>query len=95
MPAFQAVYDTYKDKGLHILAVNLGEAPATAYAWAKALNLTFDILLNPAQDVATLYQLRGQPSTFVVSPGGVITQIFYGPTTEAALRGALAPYFPA
>jgi peroxiredoxin len=94
MPAFQAVYAAYQDKGLRILAVNLGETLEAADEWATKLHLTFDILLDPTQNVSVLYQLRGQPSTYVISPGGVITQIFYGPTTEAALYIALAPYFP-
>lgn len=95
MPALQAVYQAYQDKGLRILAVNLGETHATAGAWAEQMGLTFDILLDPSQHIAALYQLRGQPSTYVIAPDGVITHVYYGPTSEAALRGALAPYFAA
>ena len=93
MPSLQAVYDAYKDRGLRIVAVNLGEAPETAYTWIQQMKLTFDVVLDPTTKIATLYQLRGQPSTYVVSPSGVISQIFFGPTTEAALETALAPYF--
>jgi hypothetical protein len=42
--------------------------------------------------IASLYRLRGQPSTYVVSPSGVITAIFYGPTTRQSLEGAIAPF---
>jgi len=94
MPALQASYDAYRQQGLRILAVNLGEAPQTARAWADTMKLTFDILLDPQQEIAGLYQLRGQPSTYVVSPDGIISHIFYGPTTDNRLRDALAPYFP-
>jgi peroxiredoxin len=94
MPALQAIYDVHKEAGLRILAINLGETAETTQAWSQEMQLTFDILLDPYQEVARLYQLRGQPSTYVVSPDGIITHIFYGPTSEAALRDALAPYFP-
>jgi peroxiredoxin len=93
MPSLQAIYDTYKDRGLRIVAVNLGEAPDTVRTWVQQMNLTFDVVLDPTAKIATLYQLRGQPSTYVVSPGGIISQIFFGPTTESALETALAPYF--
>ena len=93
MPALQATYDAYQDQGLRILAINLGETRETASAWANTMRLTFDILLDPQQETAMLYQLRGQPSTYVIAPSGIITQIYYGATSEAALKAALAPYF--
>jgi peroxiredoxin len=93
MPALQAVYEAYKDHGLRILAVNLGESREVASRWANEMRLTFDILLDPTQAIGSLYQLRGQPSTYVISPDGIITHIYYGPTSEAALKQALAPYF--
>jgi peroxiredoxin len=94
MPALQAIYDVHREAGLRILAVNLGETAETAQAWSQEMQLSFDILLDPQQEVVRLYQLRGQPSTYVVSPDGVITHIFYGPMSETALYSALAPYFP-
>jgi cytochrome c biogenesis protein CcmG, thiol:disulfide interchange protein DsbE len=94
MPSLQAIYDAYQSRGLRLVAVNLGETAETARAWAQRLGLTFDIVLDEQQQVSALYQLRGQPSTYVIAPNGIITHIFYGPITEATLIGALAPYFP-
>src|SRR5688500_8614105 len=51
MPALEAVYNTYKDQGLRILAVNLGESSERASAWAREMKLTFDILLDPTQAI--------------------------------------------
>lgn len=93
MPALEAVYNAYKDQGLHILAINLGESRESASAWARDMKLTFDILLDSTQAISALYQLRGQPSTYVIAPSGIITHIYYGPTSESALKQALAPYF--
>jgi hypothetical protein len=36
-----------------------------------------------------LFRLRGQPSTYIVDAEGVISHVFYGPASEAALIGAL------
>jgi peroxiredoxin len=93
MPSLQAIYDTYKDRGLRLIAVNLGESLETARTWIQQMNLTFDVVLDPTAKIASLYQLRGQPSTYVVSPSGIISQIFFGSTSKAALETALAPYF--
>jgi hypothetical protein len=39
-----------------------------------------------------MYRLRGQPSTYVVAPDGIITHIFYGTVSMAALQDALATH---
>jgi peroxiredoxin len=93
MPSLQAVYETYEQRGLRVLAVNLGEPQETVQEWVQQMRLTFDILLDTDLNTAALYYLRGQPSTYVLSPNGIITHVFYGPFDESALRGLLAPYF--
>lgn len=93
MPALEAVYNDYRERGLHLLAINLGETAQASRQWVDAFGLTFDVLLDPRQETAALYQLRGQPSTYIVSPGGMITAIFYGPMTQDSLKAAIAPFF--
>lgn len=94
MPGLEAVYQQYEARGLRILAVDLGETPDTMRTWEKQFGITFDMLVDGQEDVAALYQIRGQPSTYVISPSGIITQIFYGPTTPDGLSAAIAPFFP-
>src|SRR5690606_335049 len=89
MPILQRLYDDAPPGALRILAVNLGEPPDAAREWQRSFNLTYDILLDEGQMVAALYQLRGQPSTYVISPDGIVTHIFYGAASEDALRAAL------
>lgn len=93
MPALQMVYDKYQERSLHILAVNLGERTTAVREWQQTMGLTFDLLLDPPQAIAALYQLRGQPSTYILSPDGIITHIFYGPVAITTLETAIAPYF--
>lgn len=95
MPQFQALYDRYQSRGLHILAINLGETAAAVQNWTRALGLTFDIVLDPDGETAARYQLRGQPSTYIISPTGTITHIFYGPATFEILQAAIAPFVTA
>lgn len=95
MPELQAVYDAYKDQGLVVLGVNLDEGQADINRWVTALGLTFDIVLDERQQIAALYQLRGQPSSYLVAPNGVIAGVYYGPTTRQGLEAAIAPFLPA
>jgi peroxiredoxin len=77
---------------LRIVAVNLGESPEVVQTWVVSFGLTFDVVLDSRQEIAALYYLRGQPSTYVVSPSGIITHIFYGPVNFNTLRNAISPY---
>jgi peroxiredoxin len=90
MPELQAFHEAHPEARL--IALNLGERPDAIAAWVREYRLTFDVALDPTGEIAARYWLRGQPSTYVISPGGVITHIFYGATTRAALEEALQPY---
>jgi cytochrome c biogenesis protein CcmG, thiol:disulfide interchange protein DsbE len=92
MPELQTLYQQHQSDGLRILAVNMGEPPAAVRAWGRELGLTYDLLIDQDEAVARLYRLRAQPSTFVISPRGIITHIYHGPASEEQLRAALSPY---
>lgn len=93
MPDLQAFYESRQEDPVRILGVNLGERIEEILPWVERYRLTFDLLLDPQGEIAALYRLRGQPSTYVVSPGGTINSIFYGPTTYPQLEMLLQPAF--
>ncbi|MEP7292354.1 MAG: TlpA disulfide reductase family protein [Chloroflexota bacterium] len=90
MPELQAIHEVHPE--IRVLAVNLGEPRELIVDWMAHFRLSFDVVLDADQSIASLYRLRGQPSTYVVSPDGIITNIFYGPTTRQALETALEPF---
>ena len=89
MPYLQEFYEAHQSSGLRVLAVNLGETPDIIRTWVDDFGLTFDILLDPQQSLAVLYQIRGQPSTFAISPDGIINAIYYGPVSVEQLQAVL------
>jgi thiol-disulfide isomerase/thioredoxin len=90
MPELQTFHQAHPN--VRVLAVNLGESRHLIVDWVTQFGLTFDVLLDPDQSIASLYRLRGQPSTYVIAPDGVITNIFYGPTTRQSLESALSAF---
>ncbi len=90
MPELQAYHQAHP--ATRVLAVNLGESRRLIVDWVTQFGLTFDVVLDDDQSIATLYRLRGQPSTYIVAPDGVITSIFYGPTTRQSLESALSAF---
>ena len=92
MPELQSLYERYEGN-IHILGVNLGENPEPVAQWVNELNLTFDILLDPLQSVAQLYQIRGQPTTYILDSEHIIRYIHYGPVHMEELEANLESIF--
>jgi peroxiredoxin len=78
MPAMQMVYDAYKNKGLTVLAVEVGENASLGGSYRDAHALTFPILNDAGRDVASTYQVTAFPSHFFVDPSGVISSVTIG-----------------
>lgn len=91
MPDLQRLYNTFSADGLVILAINLGETPDVVNAWRDRLGLTMPIVIDDGR-LAWSYRLRTQPTTFVISPQGVISHIFHSTIRFEVLRDAIAPY---
>lgn len=89
MPALQTLRDETPSDQLEILGVNLGESVETIADWKASHQLGFPLVLDLDGRIARDYRLRGQPTTVIVSPDGIITHIFYGPVTARMLREAL------
>lgn len=85
MPELQHLYERYSSD-IRILGINLGESPQAVAQWVSEFDLTYDILLDPLQSTAQQYQIRGQPSTYVLDVNGVIHALYYGPVSMEQLE---------
>ncbi len=90
MPEMQAFHIAHPNA--RVIGVNLGESRELVVDWVAQFGLTYDVAFDPNSAIAARYRLRGQPSTYVISPGGVIMNIFYGPTTRQSLEAVLEPF---
>ena len=76
MPSMEELYRTYGPRGVHIVAVSIddyvGEDSIRAYA--KGLDLTFEILHDPSHAIERAYQTTGYPESFVIDRNGRIVK---------------------
>lgn len=71
MPStIEQVHQEFKDQGLTILAINLGEDKDDLVAWAKRRKVTITILLDPNADVARSYAIAYTPTVFLIDRDG-------------------------
>jgi len=88
MPALQALSERYAGRVV-VVGINAGEPRDAVTTWRDRFNLTFDLVLDPDGVAARDYRLRGQPTTFIVAPGGRIEAIYFGPVDLAELERVL------
>ena len=89
MRELQQLFDTHRGN-LRVLAVNLAESADAVRNWSEQLGLSYDLLLDPHNDVAMRYQIRGQPTTYLLDAAHRIQQVYYGPVQIDTLKQDLA-----
>lgn len=73
MPIMQDMHEEYGDKGLLILAVDIGETKAEVESFMRELGLTFPALLDRDSQVYRLYnKSNGIPQTYIIDRNGII-----------------------
>ena len=82
MPDLQEVFEA---TAVTVIGINLGETPQAIQGWRAKFGITFPLLIDDNNAVARAYQLRGQPTTFVIASDGRIRHIFYGATNVQTL----------
>ncbi|MEK3885939.1 thiol-disulfide oxidoreductase ResA [Bacillus sp. FSL K6-3431] len=89
MPDMESQYQVFKDQGVEILAVNIGDTEFQINKFAKQHDLTFPILKDKTKDVKDLYRIDKMPTTLLIDPDGKITLIEIGELTEAKIKGMM------
>lgn len=80
MPAMQAGYDTLRDKGLIVLAVNELEDDAKVREHIKRYGHTFPVLMDHDNRVANMYGVYGLPVSVFIDERGVVQEYIKGGT---------------
>lgn len=85
MPYMNNQYKVYKDQGVEILAVNVGEPEFSINKFVQKHDLVFPILKDSNKDVLTLYNVKPLPTTMLIDPTGTIVEIETGEVSEARI----------
>jgi len=74
----QAVYDSWPDDKLQILAVSVAERAQFVQSFMDSRDLTFTALLDTDEAVKNLYHVTSFPTTFFINSEGIIKAIKHG-----------------
>ena len=79
MPAMESLYQTFRSKGLEILAVSVDQqGAAVTRPFKEAMGLSFPILHDSTYQVGLTYGARTLPMTYVIDRHGIIRQRVFG-----------------
>jgi len=78
LPSMQRTYAKYKDRGLVILGINVGESWYTIAPFLSPFNIQFPILLDTDSSVMNTWKAVGLPTSYVINKEGVVTHRITG-----------------
>jgi peroxiredoxin len=70
MPVFERLHRDFAAQGLMVLGINFREDIPHIQGYAKELNLTFPLVLDPGGEIFRSYGVIGLPTTFLVGRNG-------------------------
>ncbi|WP_029192669.1 thiol-disulfide oxidoreductase ResA [Paenibacillus harenae] len=82
MPFMERQYNQYKNLGLEILAVNVGESDVAIESFVKKHGLTFTVLKDKDRAVTEAYDITPIPTSFLIDNNGKVLKIITGSMTE-------------
>jgi peroxiredoxin len=68
--SIEALYRAYRDRGFAVVAIDIGEDPATVAAWRQKYAITPPVLFDRSRSAAAAYRVTATPTAFVVDRGG-------------------------
>ncbi len=94
MPFMETVYRERAADGLVILAVSIDEDPNEVPRFMKEFGITFPVVLDTDQSVATKYRIRPIPTSFFVDKDGVIRDMEIGAMDKKTILKKLSKVMP-
>jgi thiol-disulfide isomerase/thioredoxin len=96
MPEIISAYQTHRDAGLEVLAVNLTdqERMKDVRKFTAEVDLPFTVLLDQKGKVRERYGLTAVPTSIFIDAAGVMRMIHSGPISKAALDRGLREILP-
>ncbi|MCX8062743.1 MAG: TlpA family protein disulfide reductase [Anaerolineales bacterium] len=91
MPVLETYYQTHRQKGFVILAIEAGDPPEEVNAFVQRYGLSFPVLLDPEGRALVAFRNQALPNTYVIDRQGRIRLAWTGPVDHKALETYLTP----
>ncbi|GJQ59285.1 MAG: TlpA family protein disulfide reductase [Candidatus Scalindua sp. AMX11] len=72
IPLIKNYYDEFKDDGLEIVVVDVGEHRSKVKSFVKKRELNYNVILDEMAEVTKIFQVTGIPLNIVLNKSGII-----------------------
>lgn len=86
MPYMENQYEIYKEQGVEVIAVNVGETKLAIETFAKTYDLSFPIVVDDNKEVQRAYGIYPLPATYLIDSEGVIVDYIETTMTEEMVQ---------
>jgi peroxiredoxin len=86
MPYINNQYHQFKDQGVQVLTVNVGESKLSVGKFAERYQLDIPIVLDKESQVMNAYGIDPLPITFLINKEGNVVNTHIGELTEAMIK---------
>ena len=95
MRVLRQVHDQWREKGLVVLSINMGESAARVRGYVKRYALSFPVLLDPNTELFVKLDVRTLPTSLLVDKDGTIVAKKVGAflSTESLEKEFIIPAF--
>lgn len=91
MPTLEAYYQTYKEKGFILVAIDSGEPADIVLDFVENYSLTFPIWLDPGAKALRTFRNNSLPSSYIIDREGIIRLAWTGAISRDMLEKHVTP----
>lgn len=84
-PDIEATYQKYRDAGLVVIAVDIGEEASAARGYLERTGLSFLVGLDQTTEVSATYRIVGIPTHYFIDGDGVLREFRIGALSRKAM----------
>lgn len=86
MPALEALFRKYQDRGFRVVGVNKDVATDDALRFLKRVNVSFPLVADTDDVVAKAFDVQAMPIGYLVDRKGVVRYVHRGFTADTAVE---------
>jgi peroxiredoxin len=81
-PYMASQYREFKDQGIEVIAVNVGESNLAVNNFRKSYGVNFPVAIDKDRQLLEAYDVDPLPTTFLINPEGKVVKVVTGSMTE-------------
>ncbi|MCH1624796.1 thiol-disulfide oxidoreductase ResA [Ferdinandcohnia quinoae] len=85
-PFIDKMYQYYKDQGVQVIAINVGEPEFNVKNFIKKYELTFPVAIDKGNQLQNAYGIDPLPTTLLIDKDGKVVKIITGEMSEKVIQ---------